>query len=149
MRGRNAGAECRRAEEIDDPAEVLRAFATVRQWVTFETPRIDDLPYRSTAPPASCVVLRRSGRVLGVGTGSAADSRPPHTSDWARTMCSATRLRLSSRLRQREVSDPDAAYRRCTANGTGKSILIELEIAGRLIPVISGSIEQPHGSLTD
>ncbi|MCP3905844.1 MAG: hypothetical protein GY715_19645 [Planctomycetes bacterium] len=110
---------------LPDAGGVVSAYLTLREWVTaFDVPNVDDPASRINIQDASgaCVVLRYRGRVLGIGTDNHADDL---------MIRRAAGRALSRVLGDEAVSNlPDDRRERI-----GETLTLELECAGRLVPL--------------
>lgn len=136
------------ASDVDEQ-HLRAAFDVLRQWVSdFDTPRMDDASSRLALPHATgvCVVLRRAGRVMGVGSDASGDDlmlRRAAGKAMNEVLAHPALASLTARLRQRQHDDPDAAITLDAIHADlGQSLAIELEVAGKLTPLIGRDIDQ-------
>ncbi len=111
---------------LPDAADVVAAFATVRAWIDdFELPPTEAPQARLAVADASgvCVILRQSGRIVGVGTDTTAD---------ALMVRRATGRAMSDLLGDPAVANlPEDMLPQVAA-----AVTLELEIAGRPVPLL-------------
>jgi hypothetical protein len=117
---------------LPDPNHVAGAYFTLRQWAdAFELPRPADDAAKFTIDGASgaCVIVRRSGRTLGIGADVGGD---------ALMLRRATADALGEALSDASVSAlPDDVR-----NTIGRSLTVELEVAGTMTPLIGRDAAQ-------
>ena len=100
------------APVIDD-GQLQAAFAKLRQWVSdFETPKIEDELSRANVASASgvCVILRRAGRVMGVGSDASGDDlmlRRAAGKAMNEVLADPALASLSARLRKEQQENPE------------------------------------------
>jgi hypothetical protein len=137
------------AQPAIDDHQLHAAFNTLRHWVNdFETPKMDDASSRFNLGDASgvCVILRRSGRVMGVGSDATGDDlmlRRAAGHAMNDVMSDPALSSLSARLRREQAENPDAALALDSIHADlGRSLAIELEVAGKLEPLIGRELDQ-------
>ena len=114
------------------PADVVRSYEAVRGWVCeFQTPSHDEPAARLPIEGGGgvCVLLRRSGRVVGVGTDVSGD---------ALMVRRAAGRALSQLLGDAAVAGLPAEMR----PQLGSELTVELEVAGPLVPVLGRTFAQ-------
>ncbi len=117
---------------LPDPGDVVSAYATLRGWVDgFDLPALTDpaakVPLRGAT--GVCVILRRSGRVLGSGVDSTAGD--------------LMLRRAAGRALGEVLGDPAVAnLPPSMATRVGGALTLELEVAGRPIPLLGRSPEE-------
>lgn len=128
---------------------MLAAFGIVRQWVNdFQTPKMDDPASRLSLTDAAgaCVILRRNGRVMGVGSDATADDlmiRRAIGKAMNEVLADPALSNLTARLRQQERENPESALMLETIHtDLGRSLAIELEVAHKLVPLVGRNIDQ-------
>ena len=131
------------------PEQLSSAFNTIRQWVNkFETPKMTDASSRVELSGATgvCVILRRAGRVMGVGADADSDDlmvRRAVGKAMNEVLADPALSSLTARLRQEHGDTANAAIALETIHADlGRSLAIELEVAGKLIPLLGRSIDQ-------
>lgn len=132
-----------------DAEQLHAAFTVVREWVSdFQTPKMDDSASRVPLTGASgvCVILRRAGRVMGVGVDAAGDDmmlRRAVGKAMNEVLADPALSSLSARLRKQQSEDPNAAAALDLIHADlGRSLAIELEVAGKLTPLVGRNLEQ-------
>lgn len=114
------------------PAGVAQAYSTLRAWTdAFELPRPDDVTARVPIDGARgvCVIVRRSGRMLGSGSDVTGDDlmlRRATSQALGEVLADATVASLSKDVR----------------DAIGPSLTIELEVAGEMSPLIGSTLPQ-------
>ena len=143
------------AKELPDAAGVVRAFSTLRRWVnSFDTPSLNDAASKSHIErgTAVCVILRWNGKAIGVGVDAQRDGAGDHQDGdlmlrraagkalndamGEPAIQSVTSQIVAARQQQQPTLDLEALQ-----SELGRSLLIELEVAGELTPLIGKSIE--------
>jgi hypothetical protein len=133
----HARAESPRADEValPDAADLVSAYLSVRRWLDgFDLPSLDDPVSRIhiSASSGICVQLRRSGRVLGVGT----IAPTPHVEDDLMVRRAIGRA-MSQVLGDTAVSRlPDERR-----DEVGRSLVLEMEVAGSPEPLIARTFQ--------
>lgn len=137
------------ADKLPNSDDVQAAFATLRDWVSaFETPRMNDDSSRVPIEGATgvCMVLRRSGRVLGIGTDNTGDAlmlRRAARNALNDVLSDPVLSALSADLLKQQQENPEHALTIDALRAqVGAKLTIELEVAGQLTPLIGRSLEQ-------
>ena len=134
---------------LPDEADVFAASATVRKWIdALETPKMNDdasrLPLRGAM--GVCIVLRRSGRMLGVGIDTAGDDlmlRRAAGRAVNEVFSDPALSSLTARIRQQSMENPESALTVDALRADlGRTLTIELEVAGAVMPLVGRSLEQ-------
>lgn len=119
------------AKPINELA-ALSAFATVRKWVdAFEVPKADSLLAHIAIDQSTgvCVIVRRSGRVLGIGADFTGDDL-------------MLRRAAASALGQTLGDSVVASMPEDMRSSIGPKLTLELEIASPLSPLVGHGIGQ-------
>jgi hypothetical protein len=115
-----------------DAGGVVTAYLTLREWVTnFDPPDVEDEAARLEIDGAAgaCVILRYRGRVMGIGADDQFD---------ALTIRRAAGRAMSGVLGDETIGNlPEARRERI-----GEALTLELECAGRLVPLPGRSFER-------
>ena len=144
-----ASARGSQAELVNRPeaSDVVRAFSTVRDWLNdFTVPAADSPPAKLKIANSSgvCIVLRRSGRVLGIGTDVVADDlmlRRAAAQAMSQVLSDPALQGMLARI-ESDNENPDRARDiEQLQRDIGRSISIELEVAGKLSPLIGQSLQ--------
>lgn len=163
-----AGAQQPAAPAATDPAsgafevpaaQIDAAYAKARRWVTaFDTPPMDDPESQAPLDNASavCVILRRGGKVMGTGVDCAGDGLmlrralghalnetlgDPAMQSLSASIQRDVRADATTRPqpeRDKEIADRLDALRR----DVGRTLTLELEVAGPRSPLVGGTLEQ-------
>ena len=118
-------------DQLPDAAGVIGAYMQARQWVTnFALPSVDDARARVAIDNASgiCAIVRHGGRVMGMGIDRQGDD---------------LMLRRAVGRALSEVWTDDVVKRMPDSirNTLGPELVLELEVAGPLIPLAGRSYE--------
>ncbi len=116
---------------LPDAAEVVAAWGTLRDWVdAFDLPDPDRPESAVSVKGAggACVILRRAGRVLGIGVATGGSPRAIRV---------AAGRALSSVLGDSSVSALPPELRQTV----GRGLTLELEVAGAAVPLLGQSFE--------
>src|SRR5262245_30874468 len=115
-----------------DAADVVRAYQAARQWVDdFKVPDPEEPAARVPIAGSHgvCLVLRQAGRVIATGTDASGDD--------------LMLRRATARALGEVLADPAvAALPREMVTSSGSGLLVELEVAGHLSPLLGGSEEE-------
>lgn len=117
---------------LADPADVVSAYGRVRDWIrAFAVPQPDDPAAHVAIAGADgvCVVLRRGGRVVGIGTDSGGDDLMARR---------AAGRALSRVLGDRAVANLPVDMR----PEFGAGLTVEVEVAGRFVPILGRTFAQ-------
>ncbi|MHC4992037.1 MAG: hypothetical protein ACYTGC_13775, partial [Planctomycetota bacterium] len=118
-------------EPLPDAGDVVDAFAVARRWLDeFELPPPKDPDARHAVRQAGgvCLVLRRSGQVIGVGTDATGDEL---------MLRRAAGRAFNQVLADQSVSALPPALR----DGVGRMLTLELEVAGPPQPVLGRTFD--------
>lgn len=124
-------------EPLPDPGDVVAAYGTLRDWLTaFRLPRPDDdasrLPLRDAT--GVCVILRHSGRVVGVGA------------DWSGGGLMVRRA--AARALGEVLADPSvSSLPDSVIQDIGRSLTLELEVGGALVPLVGRTFDMVAAQL--
>ncbi len=117
---------------LADPADVVSAYGRVRDWIrAFAVPQPDDPAARTTIAGADgvCVVLRRGGRVVGIGTDTGGDELMAR--------------RAAGRALSRVLGDQAVANLPVDLRPDfGAGLTVEVEVAGRFVPILGRTFAQ-------
>lgn len=117
---------------LADPADVVSAYGRVRDWIrAFAVPHPDDPAARTTIAGADgvCVVLRRGGRVVGIGTDTGGDELMAR--------------RAAGRALSRVLGDQAVANLPVDLRPDfGAGLTVEVEVAGRFVPILGRTFAQ-------
>ena len=117
---------------LADPADVVSAYGRVRDWIrAFAVPQPDDPAARASIAGADgvCVVLRRGGRVVGIGTDAGGDELMAR--------------RAAGRALGRVLGDQAVANLPVDLRpGFGAGLTVEVEVAGRFLPILGRTFAQ-------
>ncbi len=117
---------------MPDAADVVRAWQAARRWVdTFQVPDPGDPAARASIGGAHgvCLVLRQSGRLVAIATDTS-------VGDGGELML----RRAAARALGQALADPAvAALPREMLHAAGSALTMELEVAGRPLPLVAGS----------
>ncbi len=117
---------------MPDAADVVRAWQTARRWVdAFQVPDPGDAAARAAIGGAHgvCLVLRQSGRLVAIAT----DSSGANGGD-------LMLRRAAARALGQVLADPAvAALPRDLLDVAARGLTMELEVAGRPLPLVAGS----------
>ena len=115
--------------DYPDAGDVVQAFASLRSWTdAFAVPSINEPAAQAPLGRARgvCVILRRSGRVLGTGIDVSGDALMVR--------------RAAGRAFGEVLGDPVVSQLPPTLLGTiGTKLTLELEVAGRPVPLLGRS----------
>ncbi|MHC5023697.1 MAG: hypothetical protein ACYTGG_07275 [Planctomycetota bacterium] len=131
--------------DLPDAAGVVGGYQQVRGWVhEFDLPEPDDDAARIAIDdaPAACIILRRDGRVVGVGIDTSGDDlmlRRATGRALGRVLSHPALARITDRLRKDQAPGLDVEDLRRTL---GRSLTLELEVAGPVTPLLGRSYEQ-------
>ena len=158
-----AVSACASAQPLpgDDPitrlpnaADVVAAYTAARQWIDdLHAPSLDDPASRLAIEGASgvCVVLRRSGRVLGVGVDVTGDDlmvRRAAARAMNAVLSDPALARLTLQLHQRQRQEDDVALTVDDLHAdVGRTLVLELEVAGELVPLLGNTPQQIASNL--
>jgi hypothetical protein len=143
------------AELVNQPdaVEVVRAYATLRQWLDeFTAPPVESPQAKVKLSNSSgvCIVLRRSGRVLGIGTDVVADDmmlRRAAAQAMSQVLSDQALRGMLTRIGSDKKNPNSAQDVAQLQREIGRSICIELEVAGKRSPLIGQSLEQMASKL--
>ncbi len=117
---------------MPDAADVVRAWQAARRWVdTFQVPDPGDPAARASIGGGHgvCLVLRQSGRLVAIATDTSGG-------DGGDLML----RRAAARALGQALADPAvAALPREMLHAAGSALTMELEVAGRPLPLVAGS----------
>lgn len=123
-------------DDATDPAQVVAAYFAARSWLDSFSPPLHDSPEaRVPLDHASgvCVILRLTGRIVAMETVVASDV--PHRDHLIR--------RAMGRAMGQVLGDPSvAALPEDMRPEVGRSLTLELEVAGPLQPLLGRTIER-------
>ena len=118
--------------DYPDAADVVQAFASLRRWTdAFAVPGMSDPAAHVPLNGAHgvCVILRRSGRVLGTGTDASGDD--------------LMLRRAAGRAFGEVLGDPVVANLPAAIRAAiGPKLTLELEVAGRPVPLLGRSFRE-------
>ncbi|HRP64156.1 MAG TPA: hypothetical protein PK400_12730 [Phycisphaerales bacterium] len=133
---RPASASTLAQDETTDPAQVVAAYFTARSWLDSFSPPLPDSPEaRVPLDHASgvCVILRLTGRIVAMEPVVASDV--PHRDHMIR--------RAMGRAMGQVLGDPSvASLPEDMRLEVGRSLTLELEVAGPLQPLLGRTIER-------
>lgn len=125
------------AEPMPDPADVVGAYLTLRDWIDrFQLPAPDDpaSEIRLRQARGVCVILRNAGRVVGAGTDATGDDLMAR--------------RAAGRAMGEVLGDPAAAdLPDEMTDRMGRRLTLELEVAGGLIPLLGRTYQDVAAQL--
>jgi len=140
------------ANGLPDAAGVVRAFSTLRGWVNhFDTPRLDDAASKSPIErgTAVCVILRRQGKAIGVGIDGQGNTqgddlmlRRAAGKALNEVMGEPAIQAVTSKIVAARQQKQPTVDLESLQSELGRSLLIELEVAGTLTPLIGKSMDQ-------
>ena len=112
------------AEQYPDARDVVSAYLTVRTWVDdFNLPAPAEAAFTLGNASGVCVILRRSGRVFGIGVDTTGDD--------------LMLRRAAGRAMGEVLGTPTvAALPPDEIARTGRALTLELEVAGPLVPLL-------------
>ena len=112
------------AEQYPDARDVVSAYLTVRRWVDdFNLPAPAEAAFTLGNASGVCVILRRSGRVFGIGVDTTGDD--------------LMLRRAAGRAMGEVLGTPTvAALPPDEIARTGRALTLELEVAGPLVPLL-------------
>jgi hypothetical protein len=133
---------------LADLCDVVRAYLTARRWIdSFECPKLDaeDANVELRQASGVCVILRRTGRIIGTGidvkTDDARMLRRAVSAAFNQVLSDPSVRSLAADIQLSTRSEPDAEQRLQTMyQELGRSITLELEVAGKLVPLVGTTL---------
>jgi hypothetical protein len=136
-------------DDLPSVQETEAALKTLRGWISqFETPAMEDAASLVSIKEASgvSIILRHSGRVLGMASDSGGDAlmlRRAAGKAMNSVLADPAIAALLADLRRKHVDDPDMSVSPDSfRNDLGRKLTIELEVAGKIAPLIGRTIDQ-------